>query len=128
MGASHFCRNTLTPSCVKNSKFLFPSSPSLDLHLHNWDALNNLAVLHCEMDDFQKAKTLYWQALEINEVKLGKHHLRYAATLNNLALLQVATDHPHDALRLMQEEAKIENQVLGQIFSISSDVQRLIYL
>jgi hypothetical protein len=80
------------------------------------------------MDDFQKAKTLYWQALEINEVKLGKHHLRYAATLNNLALLQVATDHPHDALRLMQEEAKIENQVLGQIFSISSDVQRLIYL
>jgi len=71
---------------------------------------------------------LYWQALEINEVKLGKHHLRYAATLNNLALLQVATDHPHDALRLMQEEAKIENQVLGQIFSISSDVQRLIYL
>jgi tetratricopeptide (TPR) repeat protein len=90
--------------------------------------LNNWAAWHYAIGDFQKAKTLYWQALEINEVKLGKHHLRYAATLNNLALLQVATDHPRDALRLMQEEAKIENQVLGQIFSISSDVQRLIYL
>jgi hypothetical protein len=37
-------------------------------------------------------------------------------------------DRPREALRLMREAAKIQTQILGQIFSISSDTQRLNYM
>jgi len=66
--------------------------------------------------------------LKIFGAKLATDHPDYAVTLNNLALLQVATDRPLEALRRMQEAVEIENRMLSQIFSISSDNQRLTYL
>jgi len=117
MGASHFCRNTLTPSCVKNSKFLspsFPSSPSLDLHLHNWDALNNLAVLHCEMDDFKKAKDLLLESRGILEAKLGTDYPEYANTLTNLAWVYYATGDFQEVETLYREALDICKAKLGK--------------
>jgi len=91
-------------------------------------ALNNLALLYKDIGLFSKAKPLYRKTLKIFGAKLATDHPDYAVTLNNLALLQVATDRPLEALRRMQEAVEIENRMLSQIFSISSDNQRLTYL
>ena len=91
-------------------------------------ALNNLALLYKDIGQFSKAKPLYRKTLKIFGAKLATDHPDYAVTLNNLALLQVATDRPLEALRRMQEALEIENRMLSQIFSISSENQRLSYL
>ena len=66
--------------------------------------------------------------MKIFGAKLATDHPDYAVTLNNFALLEAATDSPLEALRRMQEAVEIENRMLSQIFSISSDNQRLTYL
>ncbi|WP_017719432.1 CHAT domain-containing protein [Kamptonema formosum] len=91
-------------------------------------SLNNLAGLYKSVGRFADAEPLYVRAKEIRRVALGENHPDYAASLNNLALLLAATDRPQEALRLMREAAKIQTQILGQIFSISSDTQRLNYM
>ena len=90
--------------------------------------LNNLAELYRSMGRQSEAEPLYRQCLEIIDRQLGKNHPDYATTLNSLAVLLVATDRLQEALQLMQEAASIEDKILGQIFSISSDTQRLSYL
>jgi CHAT domain-containing protein/Flp pilus assembly protein TadD len=91
-------------------------------------SLNNLAGLYESMGRFADAEPLYVRAMEIRRVALGENHPDYATSLNNLAVLLAATDRPQEALRLMREAAKIETKILGQIFSISSDPQRLNYM
>ena len=59
---------------------------------------------------------------------LGEGHPDYADSLNNLAILSVATDRERDALALMQEAAAIDDRMIGQIFSIGSEQQRAAFL
>ena len=80
------------------------------------------------MGRFGEAEPLLLQCLEITERRLGANHPDYATTLSNLAVLLIATDRPQEALQPMQDAANIEDKILGQIFSISSDTQRLSYL
>ena len=49
--------------------------------------VNRLAGLYRSMGSYEKAETLYTQALNIRRNSLGKSHPDYAVSLNNLALL-----------------------------------------
>ena len=48
--------------------------------------------------------------------------------MNNLALLCVATGREVEALKLMQKAAVIDERMIGQVFSIGSESQRMAYL
>jgi len=80
------------------------------------------------MGQYEQALPLFQQALEIIGKSLGTDHPDYAASLNNLAISYTATNHPEEALNLMQEAAEIDLKTISKIFSISTDKQRLNYL
>ena len=80
------------------------------------------------MGDYAAAEPLLRQAIEIQRTVLGEAHPSFAAVLNNLAVSCAVTDRLFDALGLMEHAMKIEDQMLGQVFSISSESQRTAYL
>lgn len=90
--------------------------------------LNNLAVLYQEQRDYAAAEPLYRQAIEVDREFLGENHPDLAISLNNLARLQAATHRTPEALSLMTKAAIINDRSIGQIFSISSESQRMAYL
>jgi tetratricopeptide (TPR) repeat protein len=91
-------------------------------------SLGNLAGLYGAMGDHAAALALARQALEIRRTALGEDHPEFATGLNNLAALYVAMDCPSEALTLMERAAAVEDRLIGQIFSIGSDRQRLSFL
>ena len=90
--------------------------------------LNNLARLHHDIGDYANAEHLYRQALTIRRASLGYHHPDCAISLNNLASLYTATRRPHDAIVAMKESNAIHDLMIGDIFSISSERQRMAFL
>jgi CHAT domain-containing protein len=80
------------------------------------------------MGAYAKAEPLYRQAIEIRKNALGEDHPDYATSLNNLAVLYAATNRPDEALGLMKEAFKIDDRMIGQVFSISAEEQRLAYI
>ena len=90
--------------------------------------LNNLAELYRGMGNYAAAEPLFRQASEIWHKSLGENNPVYARSLNNLALLYVPTNRVAEALSLMQETITIDDQMIGQVFSIGSESQRLAYL
>ncbi len=91
-------------------------------------SLNNLAMLYKLIGQYTQAEKLCQESKEIVAKTLGTDHANYAILLKILALLYTATNCPEEALKLMQEEAEINLKTLSQIFSISTDNQRLTYL
>ncbi len=91
-------------------------------------SLNNLAGLYDSMGSYEKAEPLYQQALEIRKKALGEEHPQYAGSLNNLAALYAATDRVDQALDLMTTAVVIDDLMIGQVFSIGSEDQRLAFL
>jgi CHAT domain-containing protein len=90
--------------------------------------LNNLAVLYCMMGNYGTAEPLCRQALEFYRMALGETHPVVAQSLNNLAVLCASTARETEAMTLMEQAAAIDEQMIGQIFSISSERQRMVYL
>ena len=90
--------------------------------------LNNLAALYESMGKYLAAEPLCRQALEIQRKALDQSHLDRAASLSSLAILYVPTDRAAEALPLMQEAAAIDDRMIGQVFSIGSESQRLEHL
>ena len=90
--------------------------------------LNNLAALYHSIGNYAAAEPLYQQALDIRRAALGEEHPYFAQSLNNLASLCIATGHEDKAMNLMQQTSVIYNRMIGQIFSIGSDNQRMSFL
>ncbi|MHC5720423.1 MAG: tetratricopeptide repeat protein, partial [Nostoc sp.] len=80
------------------------------------------------MRRYADAEFLYLQALEISAKIFGTTHPNYATYLENLAFLYGATERLEEALVFMQKSADINFKTISQIFSISTDNQRLTYL
>jgi CHAT domain-containing protein/tetratricopeptide (TPR) repeat protein len=91
-------------------------------------SLNNLAALYQSMGDYAQAEPLYRQALEIRRVALGEGHSDFATSLNNLAGLCAGTERAKEAFALMLQAAGINDRLLGQVFAIGSDSQRMAFL
>jgi tetratricopeptide (TPR) repeat protein len=88
--------------------------------------MSNLAGLYQLVGKYAAAEPLYRQALEI--LRKAETTLDFAAVLNNLAVLSVATERENEALALMLQAAAVEDQMIGQVFSISSESQRMAYI
>src|SRR2546425_24382 len=96
------------------------------IHLAN--SLNSLAYLYYSMGNYDEAEPLYQKALTVRRQRLGEDHLDVAGSLYNLASLYVATGRSAEALALMQQGAAIHDRAIGQLFSIGSESQRMVYL
>ncbi|MDX1523886.1 MAG: tetratricopeptide repeat protein, partial [Anaerolineae bacterium] len=91
-------------------------------------SLNNLALLYKTRGDYAQAEPFYRQATEIRRMALGEQHPEFAQSLSNLASLCAATDRPQEAIRLLTQTVAINDQTIGQMFSIGSESQRMVYL
>ncbi len=92
------------------------------------DSLNNLALWYEGAGDFAHALPLLRQALEVHRSALGEQHPRYAQVLTNLAVLHIAMDRPDEALGFLARAAAIHDRLIGQVFSLASDRQRVAFL
>jgi CHAT domain-containing protein/tetratricopeptide (TPR) repeat protein len=97
-------------------------------HLDYAASLNNLAALYYGIGNYAAAEPLLHQSLEILRKELGEHHPKCAESLGNLAFLYVPTGRGDEALVLLQKAATIDDRIVGQIFSIGSESQRMAYL
>jgi tetratricopeptide (TPR) repeat protein len=91
-------------------------------------SLSNLALLYMSMGNFVAAEPLYKQALEIWGRVFGEEHPDLAGSLNDLAALYAATNRETEAYELMCRAAVIHDRMIGQVFSIGSESQRVAYL
>jgi hypothetical protein len=80
------------------------------------------------MGDHAAALPLLRQALEVRRQALGEAHPDYAASLNNLARLYAALGQPLEALPLLEQAAAVDDRMIGQVFSIGSERQRMAFL
>src|SRR6266700_5872624 len=90
--------------------------------------LNNLALLSLEMGKYAQAEALYQQALVIQRTALGDTHPDLVSILSNLAVLYVLLDLRDEALALLKQALDIGEKMIGQIFSVGSERQRMMYL
>jgi CHAT domain-containing protein/tetratricopeptide (TPR) repeat protein len=97
-------------------------------HPDTAQSLNNLGFLHKAMGDLAGARPYYERALAIRAQALGPQHPGTARSLNNLGSLYVALGQLTMALEHMQRAAPIDDRMIGQVFSIGSDRQRLAFL
>lgn len=92
------------------------------------DSLNNIAELCRAMGNDRAAEPLLQQVLTIRRKALGADHPSVAQSLNNLAGLYVTIGNITKALDLMKEAAVIDDRMIGQVFSIGSESQRMAYI
>jgi len=90
--------------------------------------LNNLAEVLKHKGNVHEAEALYQRALTIQLATSGADHPNHATIQHNLAMLYAATERPGEALKLMTAAEIIAERQLGQIFSMTSERQRLNYL
>lgn len=90
--------------------------------------LNNLAQVLKSKGLVREAEELYRRALAIQLAASGSDHPSRATILHNLGMLCAATDRAAEALQLMKEAEAVSEREIGQIFSLTSERQRLDYL
>jgi len=90
--------------------------------------LDSLAILHHQVGAYDKAEPLYRRALRIRRTILGEEHPDVARSIHNLALVYAGTHREVEALKLMTEAIALEDQTIGQVFSIGSESRRMAYI
>lgn len=83
-----------------------------ETHVATAALINNLAVFHKELEQYEDAEPLYRRALDIRRDQLGANHLDVAQSLNNLAVLYLAMGRLEDAEPLYEEALAIREDNL----------------
>lgn len=91
-------------------------------------ALEALGELYHTLGRYTEAEPYYRESLELVQQWLGKQHPDMRRNLYNLAELLVASGRPTEALSLLLQAERIHDRLIGQIFAMSSEEQRMIYL
>src|SRR5262249_8127869 len=91
-------------------------------------SLNNLGVLLLALGEQATGREYLEQALEIFRLTLGNDHPTTANCLSYLGRLEVASGRFQEAIARMREALAIDDRMIGQVFSIGSDRQRLLFL
>jgi CHAT domain-containing protein/tetratricopeptide (TPR) repeat protein len=91
-------------------------------------SLHNMAAMYQAVGNYGEAESYYSQALKIKREILGEEHPDIAISLNSLAALYMKNSRQNEAIALMKQAAIIDDHLVGQIFSISSESQRMMYL
>ncbi len=90
--------------------------------------LHHLAALYRAQGRYDAAKSIYHWALQIRRAALGDSHPDVAATLTDLAATYTALGRLDLAQQTMAEAAAIHDRMIGAVFAIGSERQRLGYL
>jgi tetratricopeptide (TPR) repeat protein len=129
LGSIHFAKGEYVPAEFLLRQVLEIMRTTLgEDHPDYAVVLCNLASSHQELGNSAAAEPLYCQALEILRTSLGESHPLYANFLNSLAFLFAATGRASEAIRLMEQASAIDDRMIGQIFAIGSERQRIAYL
>jgi CHAT domain-containing protein/tetratricopeptide (TPR) repeat protein len=96
-------------------------------HPAYFHALNNLACTLHMTGDYDAARPIADRALA-GRAAYGEDHPLYRFTLFTRAAIDVADGRPGDALDRFREIIASERRLIGRIFSVASDAQRLAYL
>jgi len=91
-------------------------------------SLTSLVAVYHAMGDHAAALPLQRRAAEIRRAAQGEAHPDYTQSLHNLALVLTAADRPTEALSLLEQAAAIDDRMIGQVFSIGSERQRIAFL
>lgn len=100
-----------------------------DDHLSTATAFNNLGVLFGRTGNWDDAYTHLSRSLEIKRHSI--HGTNAAMTyqgLINLASILVALGREDEAWNHIQEATRIDDRVIGEVFALSSETQRLQYM
>lgn len=97
-------------------------------HPHYAYTLSHLGMIYKKTGDYIKAETCLSEAMEIIRNSLGETHLDYAQSLKRLAILYVITNRPDQALDMLIRVNSINDLIIGQVFSVGSETQRMAYL
>lgn len=76
-------------------------------------SLNNLAYLYENIAQYEKAKPLYIEAIEIRKKLLGENHPSYVLSLNNLAALYLNMGQYEKAEALFLQTVEITKKISG---------------
>jgi CHAT domain-containing protein len=89
-------------------------------------SINNLAELYRAQGKFSAAEPLCVEALAIFRRLFGdRDHNNLATSINNLALIHIAQLQPEQAFPLFLEAVEVEDNILRQWFSYSTESNRL---
>ncbi|MBD2491600.1 tetratricopeptide repeat protein [Aulosira sp. FACHB-615] len=91
-------------------------------------SINNLAELYFSLGRFAEAEQKYIETLAIRKRWLGEEHPDVAFSMNNLATVLAAINRPDEALDYRIAASKIEDKIISNIFSFSSESDRLSFL
>jgi CHAT domain-containing protein/tetratricopeptide (TPR) repeat protein len=97
-------------------------------HHDTAQSLDNLGVLLVVMGDLAGARPYQERALAAYLKVLGEDHPDTAISLSNLAILEATTGRAAVAFDLMKQAAAIDDRMIGQVFSMGSERQRLAFL
>lgn len=92
------------------------------------DPLVLLARFYRMTGRYEAARTLLQQAIDVQQSVRGLDHLQHAALLSELSQVLSIQDQPDEARELLQQAMHIEDNVIGEVFTISSDRQRMAFL
>jgi tetratricopeptide (TPR) repeat protein/CHAT domain-containing protein len=90
--------------------------------------LNNLGGAYDSMGIYPAVEQYYAEALEVMGRIWGESHPSYAGCLKNLAGFYVATDRALEAIPMMQRALQVYDRLIGQVFSFTSESQKMAYL
>ncbi|MCH8041250.1 MAG: CHAT domain-containing protein [Nitrospinae bacterium] len=91
-------------------------------------SLNNLGLLYDATGGYTQAEPLFHRSLAIWEQALGSEHPKVALALNNLSGLVAGQKKYPTALGLMQRGLRIQSRQLRNIFSFTTERQKLAFL
>jgi tetratricopeptide (TPR) repeat protein/CHAT domain-containing protein len=91
-------------------------------------SLNNLGMVLQDMRDLVSARHYFQQALEIRRRVLGDDHSDTSVSLGTLGTLEASSGRFAEALTLLRYASRIDDRMIGQIFSVGTDRQRLLFL
>jgi tetratricopeptide (TPR) repeat protein/CHAT domain-containing protein len=99
-----------------------------EIHPEVAASMNNLGAMYCAIGNYTEAEALYKQAQEITGTTLGEVHPSFVVSLNNLARVYAATSRETEAMTMMKRAASTDDKMIGQVFSLGSERQRMSYL
>ncbi|MBN2267762.1 MAG: tetratricopeptide repeat protein [Candidatus Babeliaceae bacterium] len=108
LGGAHIAENFYYDALAIKEEILSPDDKSLSA------LLNNLAFVHHEKKEYDKAEYFYQRALTLSEKSLGSDHIGVAAPLNNLAVLFRDTGNYEQSEALFRRSLAISEKRLGK--------------
>ena len=91
-------------------------------------ALQNLAAIYADQNDLANARRLYREALEVELKTSGDTSVDVANLLHHLALVEWRDRQPERARNLARQKYDIEKALIHNVFSFTSEEERLAFV